>query len=76
MMQVFVNNLPIEVAPGMKVRHALIRAGIFTEAAKGNKVYDEWNNELGFEGALTEGMRISVDLIPPARKGRKRDISG
>jgi hypothetical protein len=24
------------------------------------KVYDEWNNEIGLEGALSEGMKIYI----------------
>jgi hypothetical protein len=59
-MKVYVNRRAIEVWTGMTVRHALLRAGIFGEALTGSKVSDEWENELGFDGALTEGMRITV----------------
>jgi hypothetical protein len=57
-MKVYLNNLPIEVLPGMKVRHALIRAGLLKEKATSKKVFDEWGNEIGLDGALAEGMKI------------------
>lgn len=59
-MTVFVNNLEISLFPGMTVRHALIGAGLIDEVTAGKKAYDEWGNELGLDGALTEGSRIYV----------------
>ncbi len=59
-MKVFVNDKPAEILPGMKVRHALIRAGLFKEVGKTKKVYDEWGDEIGLDGALSEGMKIFV----------------
>jgi hypothetical protein len=46
----------------MSVKHALIRSGHLkeVEALKRVKVYDEWGNELGLDGALSEGMNIYV----------------
>jgi hypothetical protein len=62
MMRVYVNDIPIDVLPGMSVKHALIRSGHLkeVEALKRVKVYDEWGNELGLDGALSEGMNIYV----------------
>mgnify|MGYP007042432632 CR=1 FL=1 len=60
-MKVYVNQIPIDILPGMKVRHALIRAEILKdEALKRIKAYDEWGNELGLDGALFEGMKIYI----------------
>lgn len=44
--------------PGMTVRHAIIAAGCLNEIMKGRKVFDEWGNEMGLEGALTENVRL------------------
>ena len=59
-MRVYVNNQPLELLPGMTVRHALIQAGLLKEVEKGLKVYDAWGNELGLGGALMEGVKIWV----------------
>jgi hypothetical protein len=44
----------------MTVKHALIVADLLKEIKDSKKVYDEWGNELGLDGGLTEGMRIYV----------------
>ena len=44
----------------MTVKHALIHGGVLEEIARGKKVYDEWGNELGLDGALAEGIRLYV----------------
>lgn len=59
-MKVFVNNKPVELLPGMTVKHALISVGSLEEVKAGRKVYDEWGNELGLDGELSEGVRIYV----------------
>lgn len=59
-MQVYVNDQPLELLPGMTVKHALIKAGLLKEVESGRKVYDEWGNELGLAGALSEGTKIWV----------------
>jgi len=59
-MQVYVNNEPVELLPGMTVRHALIKAGLSQQIEEGRKVYDAWGNEVGLAGALSEGMKIWV----------------
>jgi hypothetical protein len=59
-MRVYVNQKPVDLAPGMKVKHALIGAGQMAKIAGGLKVYDEWGHELGLDGALADGMKILV----------------
>ena len=59
-MKVYVNERPVEILPGMTVRHALIRTGLLKEIEESKKVYDEWGNEIGLEGALSEGMKVFV----------------
>jgi len=44
----------------MTVRHALVGAGLLSDIEAGKRVYDEWGNEIGLEGALYEGARIHV----------------
>ena len=60
MMKIFVNDQLIDILPGMTIRHALIRTGLLKELENLKKVYDEWENEVGLEGALSEGMKIYV----------------
>jgi hypothetical protein len=59
-MKVYVNKRPVEMLPGMTVRHALISVGLLKEIEKSKKVYDEWGNEIGLDGALSDGMKIYV----------------
>lgn len=59
-MRVYVNEKPVEIFSGMKVKHALISAGLLKEIESGKKVYDEWGNEIGLDGALSEGMKIYI----------------
>jgi hypothetical protein len=59
-MRVYVDEQPVDLVPGMQVKHALISAGRMAEIAAGLKVYDEWGHELGLDGALAEGMRLFV----------------
>jgi hypothetical protein len=58
-MRVFVNDRAVDMLPGMKIRHALISAGFLRRISIGERVYDEWGNELGLDGTLSEGMRIT-----------------
>jgi hypothetical protein len=59
-MRVYVNQKPVDLIPGMRVKHALIQAGQMAAIAAGFKVYDEWGNELGLDGGLSPGMKILV----------------
>jgi hypothetical protein len=59
-MRIYVNDQPVELFPGMQVKHALIRAGEMAKITYGLKAYDAWGHELGLDGALLEGMRIYV----------------
>ncbi len=57
-MRVFINQKAVDLLPGMTVRHALLSLGLFDPIETSKKVYDEWGNELGLDGALSEGMKI------------------
>ena len=59
-MKVYVNRKSVDVLPGMTVKHALVSAGLFKEMESSKKVYDEWGNELGLDGALSGGMKIYI----------------
>lgn len=59
-MQVLVNDIELKLLPGMAVRHALISAGLLKEVEQGKKVFDQWGNQLGLDGALTENAKIYV----------------
>jgi hypothetical protein len=59
-MRVYVDEKPVDLAPGMQVRHALISADKMATIAAGLKVYDAWGHELGLNGALADGMKIFV----------------
>lgn len=59
-MKVYINKQPFDLLPGMKIKHALINAGLLEEIIRGKKIYDEWSHEVGLEGALTEGMMLWV----------------
>ena len=43
---------------GMTVRHALISAGLLLHGGEAPVVRDEWGNQTGLEGALTEGVKL------------------
>jgi hypothetical protein len=59
-MKIFVNDRPVDLVPGMKVRHGLIRADVLEELRSGKRVCDPWGNEVGLDGSLAEGDRIYV----------------
>ncbi len=59
-MRVYVNDRPVELLAGMTVRHALIHFGLLKEMKASKKVYDEWGNEIGLDGALFEEMKVYV----------------
>ena len=45
---------------GMKIRDALIQADLFQDIEKGSRVFDEWGNEVGLDGALQDGCRYTL----------------
>jgi hypothetical protein len=59
-MEVYVNDAPVHLSPGMTVKHALAQSGLLKMLEQGKKIYDEWENELGLDGALREGAKIFV----------------
>lgn len=58
-MCIWLNDQPVTLMPGMKVRDALIQTGLLPEMEKGGKVLDEWGNEVGLDGALQDGHRYA-----------------
>jgi hypothetical protein len=59
-MRIWLNDLPVDLITGMTVRQALIRADLLSIIEKGDKVLDEWGNQVGLDGALEEGSRLYV----------------
>ena len=59
-MTVYVNDKPADLLPGMTVKHALVSTGLLKDIETSKRVYDEWGNELGLDGALVEGAKIYV----------------
>jgi hypothetical protein len=57
-MRVYVNDVPVDILPGMTVKHAIIRAGLLKEMELLKHVFDEWGNEIGLDGALSGGEKI------------------
>jgi hypothetical protein len=57
-MQVYVNGQPLELAPGMKVRHALLALGVQDRDRDEFRVTDAWGNEIGLDGAVFPEMKI------------------
>jgi hypothetical protein len=60
MMIVFVNDKEVHLSSGMTVKHALTQAGLTESVKAGKRVCDEWGNEIGLDGALSENMKIVV----------------
>lgn len=56
--KVYVNDKPVFLLPGMTVKHAFINAGLMHKTKSNKKAYDEWGNEIGLDGELTEGIKI------------------
>jgi hypothetical protein len=59
-MRVWLNGRPIDLVPGMTVRQVLIQTGLLREIEKGTKIFDEWGNQVGLDGALEEGTRLEI----------------
>ncbi|MEJ5330304.1 MAG: hypothetical protein WHT07_09135 [Desulfobaccales bacterium] len=60
-MRVYVNDRAVELAPGMRVRHALLAAG-YSPGTPNLTVRDEWGHVIGLDGALSEGARIIAEI--------------
>lgn len=67
-MRIYVNDRPVDLAPGMTVRHALTAAGLVAGVNQGLAVRDEWGNELGLDGALADGARL---YVKPGKEGSR-----
>lgn len=61
-MIVYLNNREVEIIPGMKVKHVLINAGILKKGIYIKSIKDQWGNEVGIDGELSEGDKIFIDL--------------
>lgn len=59
-MTVYVNDTQVDIFPGMTVKHALLSAGLLDGIDASKRVFDEWGNEIGLDGALSEGAKIYV----------------
>ena len=81
LMKVCVNNIPFNILPGMTVKHILISAGLLKEIEQGKRIVDEWGNEIGLAGELTEGEKIFVvsreeedrKVLPSSHENPPRD---
>lgn len=63
-MRVFVNGEPLDLLPGMQVRHALIQLGLLRDGGEPlPRVRDQWGNLLGLNGALEEGALLFLDPL-------------
>lgn len=69
-MKVYVNNKPTELLVGMTVRHALISLDLLKEIEAGKRVYDEWGNELGLDGELSEGIKIFIKELKTVKNNK------
>lgn len=61
-MRLTVDGKPIELMPGMTVRHALYAC--YGAADEDTLVTDQWGNQVGFEGAVTDGMQLYTKRMP------------
>ena len=59
-MRVYVNDRPVDLIPGMTVRHALIASGIPPERVTDGMVRDSFGNMVGLDGEPAEGERFFV----------------
>jgi hypothetical protein len=57
-MRVYVDDRPVDLAPRLTIRHALLAAGVLDRVDEACRPRDSWGNELGLDGSLNEGMRI------------------
>ena len=69
-MRIWLNDKPITLIPGMTIRQILIQSDCLREIEKGWMVYDEWDNEVGLDGAIENGSRFT--LRPPQKPVTRR----
>ncbi len=58
--KVYLNDKPVHLLPGMTVKHVITHGELSEKLEHGKRIYDEWGNELGLDGALSEGTKIFV----------------
>ena len=61
-MRLTVDGKPIELMPGMTVRHALYAC--YGSADEERQVTDQWGNQVGLEGAVADGMQLHTNCQP------------
>ena len=59
-MQIWVNDQPVALLPGMTVRQALMQLDLLKDVEAGRRVFDEWGNQVGLDGTVEEGQRFEV----------------
>lgn len=59
-MRVWLNDKPLTLVTGMKIRDAVNQAGLLDEIEKGSKVFDEWGNEVGLDGVVENGCHYAL----------------
>jgi len=59
--KIYIDHSPVFVLEGMTVHHALLAAGCRGKLEK-LVVRDQWGNEVGLDGALHDGQKLSVTL--------------
>jgi hypothetical protein len=59
-LNVFVNERHYHLLKGMSVRHALLAAGLLDNDREIPTVLDEWGNQTGLDGTLTEGIKLFI----------------
>ena len=62
-MRIWLNEQPLDLATGMKIRDALIQADLLQDIEKGDRVFDECGNEVGLDGALQDGCRYTLEKV-------------
>lgn len=62
-MEIYVNDIRVELAKGMTVRHALIAAFGPQTSFEHLSARDRWGNLVALDGALSEGERIEAVAI-------------
>jgi hypothetical protein len=58
--EIWVNDRQATLLEGMTVRQALIQLDLLEAVEEGQRVYDEWGNQVGLDGTVEEGQRFEV----------------
>jgi hypothetical protein len=58
--KIWVNDQTVDLLEGMTVRHALIQLDLLKVVEEGQRVFDEWGNQVGLDGTVEAGQRFEV----------------